>query len=249
MNQRLNDKLSTIAETLAEVKTVEELQNTTVEIERLVLKSNFEDFQSGKPQAAYEARDYVVGERNTRGLSWKLNLLRMIAEFNFCKMVRVGVHGGQTKILGQPENIDTTLTIYHALVPAYENLSKTEFTNFSDGQSKEEGAATVHRVGWINAFLLESPVKLGEALKESRERDAGSNGKIAGAIAEMNSNLTTFQSSLAPAKAESAPKAEKAPKSKKSSQTQETAEGETVSDTPAETNGENAADASTATEA
>lgn len=218
MNQRLNEKLTSFPETMSKAKTAEEISNSIVEIERLVLKSNFEDHQAGSPAAPYVAQDYIVGERNTRGLSWKLNLLRTIAAATFCKMVRMGVHGGNVRILGQGENIDTTLRIYETLVDTYDGFGKTAFTDFSDGQKGEEGTPKVHRAGWINQFLVAAPEALASALTESRAKDAVSNGKLASMVAERESALHEYASSLVPAKppqAEKAPKAPKTPKPKK----------------------------------
>lgn len=216
MNQKLTDKLARFPEAIAGVKTLDELTTSLVEIERLVLKSNYETKQSGSPLAEYEARDFIVGESNTRGLSWKLNLFRAIAEATFCKMVRVGVHGGNVRVLGQPENIDTTLQIYNALVPVFEGLGGTAFTEYSDGQKGEEGEAPVNRTGWVNQWLIAAPTKLAEAVAESRTHDTSQNGKIANMVLEANSELTVYQSSLAPAKVERTPRAPRDPKAPKS---------------------------------
>lgn len=248
MNQRLSDRLDKLPELLAEAKSIDAVDNAIVEVERLVLKSNYESHQSGSPEAAYEARDYVVGERNTRGLDWKLRTLRVVADANFCRMVRVGVHGGQTRILGQPENIDITLRIFETLVPALDAVSKTEFTNFSDGQNKEENAPVVHRAGWINKFLIEHAPALGTTIQESREKDAGSNGKLATMVSSREAALQEFANSLVPAKPAPAPKTPKAKAAPSSSANPEAEAGtEAEPGTPEENTGESAVVESMAT--
>lgn len=243
MNQKLTDKLDKLPAALETAKTTEDVTTAVVEIERLVLQSNYEDSRSGSPEESYIAQDYVVGERNTRGLSWKLNLLRSIAAANFCRLVRVGVHGGQTRILGQQSNIDVTLRIYDALVATYTRLSTAAFTDFSDGHKSAEGAPTVHKAGWINQFLIEAPNELMADVVASREKDAGANSKVATMIAERTAKLQEFATSLAPAKPEKAPKAEKAPKSPKAGKTTASngnAEAETSSASVDENTGESA---------
>lgn len=213
MNAKLTDKLTKLPETLSAATDLAALTNSLVEVERLVLKSNYENKQSGSPVGEYEARDFVVGEANTRGLSWKLNLCRAVAEGTFCKMVRSGVHGGNVRILGLPENVDTTIQIYTALVPAFEILGGTAFTGFADGLG--EGEAAPNRTGWVNQWLIATPAELASAITESRANDTSQNRKIADMVEEANSALTVFQSSLTPAKVERAPREPKAPKDPK----------------------------------
>lgn len=215
MNQQLTERLEKLPEILGKATTVAELNAAVVDLERLVLKSNYADSQSGSPEAAFEARDYILGERNTRGLSWKLNLMTVIAEANFCRMVRVGIHGGQTQILGQPENIDTTIRIFEAIVPVYDTVGKNEFTSYSDSASKEEGAATPHRAGWINQYLTKAPEAMGAAIEESRTKDTSGNSKLAKMVEERTAELNQFRASLVPAKPVKEPKAPKAPKAPK----------------------------------
>lgn len=258
MNQKLTDKLATLPETLGTSKDVDELNNAVVEVEREVLRSNFTDSQSGSPQEAFTARDYILGERNTRGLSWKLNLMTVVAEANFCRMVRVGIHGGQTQILGQPENIDTTIRIYESIVPVYDTVGKAAFDSFAEGNGKEEGAATPNRAGWINQYLIKAPEAMGAAIEAQRSKDAASNGKIAKMIAEKGEELNTYRASLAPAKPVKEPKAPKAPKTPKTPKGQkasrelpegmtpkEAAEAAALSATPDENTGESADDENT----
>lgn len=213
MNQKLTDKLTKLPETLSGTADFEGLKNAIVETERLVLKSNYENKQSGAPVGEYEARDFVVGEANTRGLSWKLNLCRAVAEGTFCKMVRTGVHGGNVRILGLPENVDTAIQIYTAAVPAFDILGGSAFTAFADGLA--EGEAAPNRTGWINQWLIAAPAELASAIAESRISDTSQNRKIADMVAEADSALTVFQSSLTPAKVERAPREPKAPKDPK----------------------------------
>lgn len=208
MNQKLTEKLSSLPDNLTAAATPADMSTAIVETERLVLKSNLEDTSPGP----VIAQDYLVGEANTRGLSWKLNLLRKVADANFCKLVRIGVHGGTTRLLGTQENIDTTLSIYDALVAAYTAKSAAAFTEFIDGNKTEEGAPSVHKAGWINQWLIDAPNAIFEAVSESRETDAGNNKKLADMIAERTSAVTEFQASLAPVKP---PKAERAPKTPK----------------------------------
>jgi len=222
MNSRLTAQLASFSGALESATTGEEIQAALVALEGTVLKSNIEE----QSTASVEAREYLVGEANTRGLSWKLNLLRQVAAANFCQLVRVGVHGGNTKILGQPENIDITLAIYEALIPAYEALSSKAFTEFSDAQTKGEGEPTVHRVGWVNKFLIDAPDSAFGAVSGDRESAASGNRKASDTINEKSSAVATFKASLAPAKPAKEPKAPKAPKAKKSAP----AEGEAATD-------------------
>jgi hypothetical protein len=238
MNQRLSDKLSTFPESLSKAKSKDEVNTAVVEIERLVLKSNFEDHQNSV-SAAYEAQDYTVGEANTRGLDWKIRLLRVLSNANFCYLQRLGVHGGQTQVIGQPENIDVTFQIYNALIPAYEAVSVAAFEDFLEGNSKEEGAAKPHKAGWINKFLVEVPAELGEKLHESQEKDAGTNGKLAAMIASKKTELQEYQKTLTPPRIERTPRAKKAPKA---------SESETDSGMETETTSENVVDGNTPAE-
>ena len=210
MNSRLTSQLDSFASTVDSAADAQAIQAAIVSIEETVLKSNLEE-QSTAPTVV---QDYLVGEANTRGLSWKLNLLRQVAAANFCQLVRVGVHGGTVRLIGQQENIDITLRIYDALVSAYEALSAKEFTAFVDGQPKEEGVAAPHRVGWTNKFLVGAPDDAFAAVTSSRE-SASSNKKVADLIAEKNSGIAELKSTLAPAKPERAPKEPKAPKAPK----------------------------------
>lgn len=215
MNQRLTERLSKFSEMANNAKSINELTNVVVETERIVFKSNFEDRQGGGPEANYETREFVVGEANTRGISWKLNLLRAVADANFSKMVRVGVHGGQAILLGQPDNLDITFAIYHALEPVYERLGKTAFDEFMEAQQGAEGTEKINRGGWINQWLVASPANLTETINESRNKDAASNGKLANLLVEKDTALQSYLETVTPPKPVKTPKAPKAPKEPK----------------------------------
>lgn len=206
MNSKLAENLEKFPQTLTNVKDVSGLIESVVGLERLVLKSNYEDRQSGN-QAAYERREFEVGGPNTRGLSWKLALCRVLAEATFCKMVRTGVHGGGTVILGRPENIDITIKLFTDLTPVYDELSKTVYTETAEGASQADGATPMTKAGWISAWLLNTPLEMATAIKESREKDASSNQKIAAMISEAEAGLMEYEKTLEPIKVTRAPKA------------------------------------------
>lgn len=210
MNQKLTDRLNALPETAAKSSKFDEVVASVVEVERLVLKSNYEDKQSGVT-AEFEKREYEVGGPNTRGLSWKLVLFRTIADATFCQMVRVGVHGGNVLVLGQPDNVNATIAIFESLVPVMDTISKSAYTEFADGP-KEEGASTPNRTGWINQWLIDAPETLSTAIAESRSKDTSSNSKIANMVAEAESALKEFRGTVVPPKPVKVPKAPKAPK-------------------------------------
>lgn len=209
MNQKLSERLATLPEALSKATNEEAVSTAVSEVERLVLKSTFDDAQSGS-LGEYVSQDYVVGERNTRGLSWKLNLLRTVAQNTFTELLRVGVHGGNVKLLGYQDHINATLAIYNALVDAYGTVAQAAFTSFSDENKPAEGDAPVHKAGWINQFLLAAPDQLGEDLTASREKDLGSNAKAANVIAEQSAALKAFKETILPPPAPRAPRKSKA---------------------------------------
>lgn len=248
MNQRLTERLAAFPETVGKATNMEGVQNAFIDISRHVLNSNFEEAKAGQDPGPYISRDYSLGDRNTRGLSWKLNLMRMVCEGTFCHMHRVGVHGGQVQIRGTEENVNTAIQIFEALVPAFEAQGKTAFTEFSDGP-KEEGAPTPHRAGWINQYLISAPAEISTALSAVRSEDAGKNGKLAAMIAERENGLKEYQASLAPVKPAPEPKTPKAKKAPKTAtpvtatpdgEVPQEATADTATATPDASTGENA---------
>ena len=210
MNAQLTEAINGLSTRLENAKNPGDIQKAIVEIHRQALKASFDAGQTGDA-ANYTSREYSVGEANTRGLSWKLNLLRRVAEANLTKMVRTGVHGGGTRILGTSDNIDATIAIYEALAAHFTAASPKAFEDYS-AENKAEDGTTVHRAGWMNKWLVDNPDEIFTAVQAQRERDAGSNKQLQNSILEANSALNVYQSSLSPAKA---PKAEKAPKAKR----------------------------------
>lgn len=215
MNAKLQSQLSNFPAALERAETNEAIQSVVVDLENAVLRSNLED-TSDSP---FVSRDYVVGEPNTRGLSWKLNLLRLVAAANFCQLMRIGVHGGNTRVLGQEENLNTTFQVYDALAARYEELSKKAFQEFSDSRNKGEGEESVHRVGWVGKFLIEAPTEAFQAVTNAREE--GSNSRTTAMIEKKNEGLNTLRATFTPARTPAAPKAKKAPKGAKASKNQE----------------------------
>lgn len=218
MNSKVTERLAALPENLSKATTEEAVSIAVAEVERLILKSTFEEAPTGS-LGDYVAQDYVVGERNTRGLSWKLGLLRTVANSNFTEVLRVGVHGGNVKLLGYQDHIDSTLAIYNALVDAYGTVSQAAFTSFSDENKPAEGDAPVHKAGWINAWLLEAPTQLHDDLEASRAKDLSSNAKAANVIAEQAAALNAFKATILP------PPAPRAPRKSKDATEVEGAEG------------------------
>lgn len=222
MNQKLTSAIASLNDKLEAADSPEAIQSVLVDYGNTALKSNLEDSQNNSG-GEVTSREYLVGEANTRGLSWKLNLLRQCAQVNFCQMVRLGVHGGSVRIIGTEENINATFALYDALVPRYEEVSKKAFQDFSDQQGKEEGGKAPHRVGWVNQYLIETPNSAFGAVQEAR----GSNPRVDAMLAQNEERFKEVRASFAPARAEKAPKAAKAPKAPKAAKGGETVEAET----------------------
>lgn len=208
MNTKLQSMLSNFPAVLERATTNDDIRTAVVDLENAVLKSNLEENTEGP----YTSREYLVGEPNTRGLSWKLNLLSLVARANFCERMRLGIHGGSTRILGQDENLDVTFQVYDALVAKYEELSKKAFDTFVEGQSKDEKAPTVHRVGWLGKFLIDAPNEVFEAV--FRVRDDGANAKTMAMIEKKNEGLAELRNTFTPTRSPATPKPKKAPKIK-----------------------------------
>ena len=206
MNNKLQTLLTQLPTNLANAESNDAIKTVVVDLENAVLRSNLEE-TSDTP---FVSRDYVVGEANTRGLSWKLNLLRLVATANFCQLMRIGVHGGNTRVLGQEENLDTTFQVYDALTDRYAELSAKEFESFSDARSKEENAEKVHRVGWVGKFLIDAPTEVFAAVEASRQENASA--KVTALIEKKNEGLNQLRATFAPVRTPAAPKAPKAPK-------------------------------------
>lgn len=215
MSVSTNPKLAQLPEALAKAKSSAEVATAVVDVERNLLKQVMDAHTGGRDTEDYTTQDFLVGERNTRGLSWKLALLRVIAANNFCQMIRIGVHGGTTQIAGQPANIENTLAVYNAISGVMDPLSQSAFTSYSEANKDGEGEPPIHKVGWVNKFLLDLPGELSDALKAAREKDAGGNGKLAKTIEEKDAALATFTKSLAPVKAAAQPRTPKAPRAPK----------------------------------
>lgn len=215
------EALTGLPETLKTAKSTADVKTAISNVVRQLAADQYKANNGGTDTEAYEARDYLVGERNTRGLSWKLNMLREIAAANFCEMVRTGVHGGGTKIIGQPTNIDNTLAIYDAAVAASEPIAATAYAELVDGRNADDTEPTPHKVGWTNKFLTEFPSEITATITTQRDADAGGSTAYADMINQKNSDLKTYKSSLGLTKAPkeprdpNAPKPEKAPRAAK----------------------------------
>lgn len=215
-------KLDQLQENLSKAKSVGDVNGLLVDVERQVMKRVYDDRNAGRDTEAYTAEDYLLGEKNTRGLSWKLVLMREVARANFCQMIRIGAHGGTVKIVGQPSNIAATRTIYEALASSFDPIGQAAFASYNDARGEND--APVHKIGWVNQFLINTPTELGAALTESREKDAGGNAKLAKMLEEKNSDLQAYLKSLAPSKPTPAPKDSNAAPKKKGGQKKSDAE-------------------------
>lgn len=214
MDQRLSEKIANLQQTLDKAQDLVAVEETIVALERLVLKANADDFAAvsgGKSQMIpYTTEDFIVSEPNVRGLTWKIFLLRAVTNATFCGFVRVGPHGGRARILGQPDNIIATKSIYNALVPTYERLSESGFTTHKETAQEDSSLGTVHKVGWINAFLLGMGDRLTEVIQAARDEDLAGNAKLQAAIAGKEEELKAYRT---PQPAE--PKTPKTAKAKK----------------------------------
>lgn len=216
MTVSTNEALTGLPEVLKTAKSTSTVTSAISNVVRQLASEQYSAHNAGSDTEAYEARDYLVGERNTRGLSWKLNMLREIAAANFCQMVRTGVHGGGTKLIGQPSNIDNTLAIYDAVIAAVEPIAATAYAELSDSRDEGSTEPLPHKVGWTNKFLTDYPTDLTTAIQTQRESDAGKSSAYGEMITQKNSDLATFKSTLGLAKAAKEPRDPNAPKPEKS---------------------------------
>lgn len=246
MSAVVDQKIEGLADALKGAKDAAAVSAIIVDLERQILKQNFDARNAGQDEDPIVTVPYEVGGRNTRGLSWKLELLRAVSKANFVVMRRTGVHGGGVNLIGQQKNIDLTLKIYDALAAAYDPLSTAAFTSYSEGRTENDPA--VHKVGWMNQFLIETPKQMGQSIDEAFATATSGNSKLAKVVQDKTDELSAYVASQSLAsKPAKEPKAPKAKKSAKNGQSTESAPQGEGTETATVTEGDTATDTASAT--
>lgn len=157
MDLTIRKKLQDIKKLMEAAGTIGEAEAAATAMQRLVLKHNLttEDLTSlGKStKEEYEAGFIRVAPDRKPGIQWRLNLLYVLAEYNFCAFIRLGHHGATGYVVGQPSNQEAVRTMFESTVGTVEKLSESEWYYFrNDLRWFRTGCPTA--TAWKNSFKL-----------------------------------------------------------------------------------------------
>lgn len=161
MDSNLKEKLIGIKGLMERAGTVSEAEAAAAAMTRLVLKHNISEEELASlgvvDKEAYESGYIQVGPNGSSGLQWKLNLLYVLSEFNFCKFVRAGKHGGDGYIIGQPTNQKIVIEMFNVTVQTVERLAVDEWYIMLNDWERMMNAGNPKASGWKNSFKLGFP--------------------------------------------------------------------------------------------
>jgi len=125
---------------------------------------DIEGLGGDRTQESYEKGFFRVGEDRTPGLQWRLNLIYVLAQYNFCAFIRYGVHGGSGVIVGQPSNMGAVKEMYEATVETIERLAEPEWFFMKTDLERMARAGYPKAAAWKNSFKLGFPDGLRQKL-------------------------------------------------------------------------------------
>lgn len=138
--------------------TVGEAEAATAAMQRLVLKHNLSaedvDNLNTSTKETYDADFIRVGDRKTQGLQWRLNLLYVLAEYNFCVFIRYGHHGGDGVLVGQKSNKDAVRMMLDVTVPTLERIADSEWYLLKNDSARCRAAGYPTATAWKNSFKI-----------------------------------------------------------------------------------------------
>jgi hypothetical protein len=182
----LRDKLDAITRLMERAGTVHEAESAAEAMQRLVLRHNLsaEDLSGlGKSEKeAYEAGFIRVGEDRTQGLQWRLNLIYVLAEYNFCAFIRYGSHGGSGTIVGQPSNQEAVRAMFDATVPTIERIAANEWYLLKNDLQRLYQAGSPGAVGWKNSFKIGFPAGLREKMRLERVHEISEDHRVSALV-------------------------------------------------------------------
>ena len=158
MDTTTRKKLEDIKRLMEAAGTVGEAEAATAAMQRLMFRHNLtaEDLATldTSSKEEYSADFISVGDRKSRGLQWKLNLLYVLAEYNFCVFIRYGHHGGDGVLVGQQVNKDAVRMMFDATVLTVDRIADLEWYLIKNNLTEWYKAGGPSTTAWKNSFKI-----------------------------------------------------------------------------------------------
>lgn len=193
MDNVTREKLAGVKRLMEAAGSVGEAEAAAAAMQRLILRHNLtaEDLLGLGEQAkeGYEGLYFRVGPDHSQGLQWRLNLIYVLARYNFCVFIRYGHHGGHGIIVGQPSNQEAIVEMFHATVATIERLGESEYRALRSEPDTFRVAGSPGSVGWKNSFKLGFPAGLNQKMNLERMQEKKDDPKVGAMVLVKDADL------------------------------------------------------------
>jgi len=167
------EKLEKIQRLMEGAGTVGEAEAAASAMQRLLIKHNIDASElesfGKRDHEEYEAVVIQVGPKNSQGLQWRLNLVRVLAEHGFCTFIRIGMHGGVGYIVGQRSNIEAVQLLFTATVETVERLANQDWPSFRNRFNDWHQVGCPTSVAWKNSYKIGFAAGLWRKLHQEKQ--------------------------------------------------------------------------------
>lgn len=157
MDNVTRKRLEDIQRLMSAAGSVGEAEAAAAAFQRLIFKHNItaEDLAGlgQQKREAYEGLFIRVAPERKPGIQWRLNLVYVLARYNFCAFIRYGHHGSTGVIVGQPSNQEGVRAMFDSTVDTVERLAESEWSALRNS-SGWISAGCPSKMGWQNSFKI-----------------------------------------------------------------------------------------------
>lgn len=175
-------KLLKSAESFTKIGSTEEAETFTSMATKLLLQYNLDmaeveaSNEDGKRFSNWKYNEAVSYKDNQSGDRWKLDLILVLARFNFCDVVRNRANK-EFHVYGTTDNVDIVVYLYNFLSIGLLRIAQENHVKLSDEEKK-----TYNRYSYLKDFLIGAVSGINEKLKKEREEASQLDCKITSLI-------------------------------------------------------------------
>lgn len=158
MDATTRKKLEDVKRLMEAAGTVGEAEAAAAAMQRLIFRYNIsEEDLAGLGKSTKEEYDVGfirVAPDKKPGIQWRLNLLYVLCDYNFCSFIRYGHHGATGVIVGQPTNQTAVQEMFDITCTTVERLAEDEWFMTRNDLRRWGGAGCPPATAWKNSFKI-----------------------------------------------------------------------------------------------
>lgn len=170
MDRELSEKLQQIAELMEGAKTPGEAEAASAAFQRVLMRHNLDEATArasmGKSPNDVIMDTVIFGAPRKPGNTWKSMFYNVLAKFNFCHFILVTGAPGKGFIVGEPQNIAATISLFEITTEAFARLADQSFK-----RAKRQGTTPYNRLRYTNGFLIGASQGLYTKMEQQRKKD------------------------------------------------------------------------------